>query len=367
MSSPSCDVAVIGAGPAGATAALTLTRAGFDVVLLEASQYDRPRLGETLPPSARPVLDRLGLSRVLTAAPTAPSFGNQSVWGSQELTSSPFISSPYGNGSHLDRRRFDSLLADLAADAGARLLKGVRVTACAPAPGGSWRLTVIGGRPATAMTARAIIDATGRRAGLARSLGADRRIRDRLVGVAVLCRGAPNDGGSTLIEAVREGWWYSAPLPPDQMIVMLMTDADLCRSGRYTDLVRWEDALAQARHTHQRVAGYRRLGRPRVASAASHRLHRTGSPGSWLAAGDAAMGIDPLSGTGLVQATVTGELAGRAIGHWLLGRLRPARAYERWLDARFAEYWATRSAYYALETRWPTAPFWRRRQEPSRS
>ena len=262
MPSPTCDVAVIGAGPAGATAALTLTRAGFDVALLEASQYDRPRLGETLPPSARPVLDRLGLSRVLATAPSTPSFGNQSVWGSQELTSSPFISSPYGNGSHLDRRQFDSALAGVAAGAGARLLRGVRVTACAPAPGGSWRLTVAGGRPATAMTAGAVVDATGRRASLARSLGAGRRVRDRLVGVAVLCRGLSNDGGSTLIEAVRDGWWYSAPLPPDQMIVTLMTDADLCRSGRYTDPVRWEDALAKARHTHQRVAGYRRVGRP---------------------------------------------------------------------------------------------------------
>jgi flavin-dependent dehydrogenase len=362
MSDPTCDVAVVGAGPAGAAAALTLTRAGFDVALLEASEFDRPRLGETLPPSARPVLDRLGLSGDLVAAPSVPSFGNQSAWGSHELASSPFISSPYGNGSHVDRRRFDSVLAGAAAGAGARLLKRVRVTACAPAPAGSWRLAVAGGTPASAMIARAVVDATGRRAGLARSLGAGRQVRDRLVGVAVQCRGVPNDGGSTLIEAVRDGWWYSAPLPPDRMMVVLMTDADLCRSGRYADPVRWEDALAQARHTHRRMAGYRRLWRPRVASAASHRLHRIGSPGRWLAAGDAAMGIDPLSGTGLVQALITGELAGRAIGHWLLGRLEPAHAYERWLDTRFAEYWATRSAYYALETRWSAAPFWRRRR-----
>jgi flavin-dependent dehydrogenase len=366
MPSRRCDVAVVGAGPAGAAAALTLTRAGFDVALLEASEFERPRLGETLPPSARPVLDRLGLGRDVAATASTPSFGNQSAWGSQELAASPFIVSPYGNGSHLDRQRFDSVLAGAAAGAGARLLKGVRVAACAPALEGGWCLTLGGGAPVGAMTAKAVVDATGRRAGLARSLGAGRRVRDRLVGAAVQYRGGSVHGGYTLVEAVRDGWWYSAPLPPDKLIVMLMTDADLCRSGRYADPAAWDKALAQARHTHRRVAGLQPRWRPRVASAASHRLHRTGSPGGWLAAGDAAMGVDPLSGTGLVQALATGELAGRAIGHWLLGRPGPARDYERWLDARFEDYWTTRSAYYALETRWPTAPFWRRRVAPQR-
>jgi flavin-dependent dehydrogenase len=73
------------------------------------------------------------------------------------------------------------------------------------------------------------------------------------------------------------------------------------------------------------------------------------------------MGVDPLSGSGLVRALLTGEAAGTAIAHWLVGRREPADAYERWLDARFAEYWSERAAYYSLERRWPDAPFWSRR------
>src|SRR5213593_4324139 len=51
------DVAIVGGGPAGAAAALTLRKyAGQRVVLLERSRYDGPRAGETASPSLRPLL-----------------------------------------------------------------------------------------------------------------------------------------------------------------------------------------------------------------------------------------------------------------------------------------------------------------------
>jgi flavin-dependent dehydrogenase len=214
MASLAHDVAVVGGGPAGATAALTLARVGLDVVMVEASRYQRVRLGETVPPPARKVLARLGLGANWAATEVTPSFGTSSAWGGPELASNSFISSPYGNGWHLDRRRFDLRLGAGAAAAGVRLVQGVRVTACTPAPRDTWRLTLDRDGRANGMTVGAVVDATGRRARLARALGARRHVVDRLVGVAVQYRGAPTDGGFTLVEAVRDGWWYSAPVPP---------------------------------------------------------------------------------------------------------------------------------------------------------
>jgi flavin-dependent dehydrogenase len=330
-------------------------------MLIEGWHYQHPRLGETLAPAARPVLSRLGLLET-TAATSTPSFGNESAWGGPELDALPFVFNPHGAGWHLDRPRFDSLLADAAVAAGALRAAGTPVTGCLPGPNGTWRIATGTGCRAREMTARSVIDATGRRASVACSVGARRLVQDRMVGIGVQCRGNPEAGGPTMVEATPEGWWYSAPLPPDRLMVMLMTDADLCRAGGYTRSTAWNEALAGTVHTRKRVSGLEHLWtRPRLASAASHRLvHGTGT-GRWLAAGDAAMAVDPLAGDGILRALVTGEAAALAMVQWLAGRPEAAHAYERGLDARFARYSTERRLYYALETRWPSAPFWRRR------
>jgi flavin-dependent dehydrogenase len=195
-----CDVAVVGGGPAGATAAITLAESGVHVALIERSLYEQVRIGETLPPAARPVLQQLGLVEAIAGA--VPSLGTQSAWGSDDLATNPFIANPHGPGWHLDRARFDSALAGAAGVAGVTRLDGSEVTACAPSTRGTrgaWRLIVTtDGGAARRVTARAVVDATGRRASQARRLGARRRLHDRLVGLAVHYSGPddpPGPGG----------------------------------------------------------------------------------------------------------------------------------------------------------------------------
>jgi flavin-dependent dehydrogenase len=329
-------------------------------VLVESSGYEEPRVGEMLPPAIRPVLARLGLAEAVAALGSTPSYGNQSVWGGREVRSIPFVFGPHGNGWHVDRARFDRALAEAASSAGAELLAGFRVTRCTRVADGSWRLTGPQGR----LAADAVVDATGRRGALARSRAAGRLLLDRLVAVAVRYSGPEHGAGSTLVEAAPDGWWYSAPIPPDQTMVMFRTDADLCRRGRVADPDAWPRRLATAAETARRVAGCAPLDGPRVSSAVSHRLARNGYAERWLAVGDAAIGVDPLSSSGILRARLSGEAAGYAVAHWLIGRVEAAQDYERRLDAQFDAYRSEWHAYYALETRWPEAPFWQRRQRP---
>jgi len=123
----------------------------------------------------------------------------------------------------------------------------------------------------------------------------------------------------------------------------------------------WARQLAGTAHTAARVGDLSRASMPRVFSSVSHRLHRDHDRAVWLASGDCAMAVDPLSSSGILRAIVTGEAAANAIAHWLLGRPEAALDYDEWLDREFDAYLHERSEIYGLERRWPRAPFWQRR------
>src|SRR5271154_6471381 len=62
-----CDVAVIGGGPGGSTAAAFLARRGYRVVLLEKAHHPRFHIGESLLPMNLPIFDRLGVHEQVRA------------------------------------------------------------------------------------------------------------------------------------------------------------------------------------------------------------------------------------------------------------------------------------------------------------
>src|SRR6266403_2195707 len=69
----------------------------------------------------------------------------------------------------------------------------------------------------------------GRAAPLARRLGAKRHVTDRLVcsWVHGRARSSGRGVGLTTVEAISDGWWYTAPLPEERRVLAFLTDADL--------------------------------------------------------------------------------------------------------------------------------------------
>lgn len=366
------DVAVVGGGPAGAVAALTLSRRGREVVLIEASLLDEWRVGETLFPSIREPLAALGVAERFDALPAVPSNGIRSCWGSPVPETRSFITSPYGSGWHLDRTAFDRLFVDAARRAGATLTLGTRVTQCEfDATGRTATLTLDRDVAVSESTARTVpesvraggvVDATGRTASLARWLSGERDTNDRLVAAAAQYRASHERCGRyTLIEARPNGWWYSAPLPDEKFVLVWFTDSDLLGDRRERE--GWHEELAMTTHTSSRVADESFERGPVVAGAVSHRLRRSLNENRWVAVGDAAMGVDPLSGSGIERAIDTGVRGALAMDDWLDGDRKPVENYERELDDEFDDYCEQGQSYYALEERWPDRPFWRRRHE----
>ena len=80
--------------------------------------------------------------------------------------------------------------------------------------------------------------------------------------------------------------------------------------------------------------------------------------------GDAATTLDPLSSLGVYRALDAALDAARTAEQYLRGERRSLAPYARRIESTFKDDLRTRSEYYARVRRWPTAPFWQRRQSP---
>ncbi len=306
------DVAIVGGGPAASVTAMLLARGGKSCVILERGDDSGDKPGESLPPSARPLLEQLELWDALEADGHRPCHGNRSRWGSERLEEMPFVFSPYGHGWHLDRRRFERLLISRC---GAERRTGTRVVEASRDE--IWRLRCDDGG---VVEARFVVDATGRPAWLARRMGAKRIVDATLVAYASFIEEEQGDS-FTYVESVEDGWRYRAPIPDGRIATMFVTTPDVT------------------------IDGARRV------DASSMRLDRFTGDG-WLAVGDSATALDPLSSHGLGNAMAQAIEAARAIVTGSFAR------YERMVDVMWQSYVRVRRATYALEQRWPDSPFW---------
>lgn len=366
MTEEDFDIVIVGGGPSGIATALASIESGHTVLVVERSLYEEARIGETISPDILPVLSRLGLWEGFRQAGHIPSAGIRSFWGSASPREQSFIFNPYGTGWHVDRRAFDAFIAGTARERGVRLALGSRLQACEPDIKHGWMLRLDSPDGVFDVRARYVVDATGRGATLARRLGATRTFYDQLIGVVGFFKQADTGaqaGPFTLIEAAENGWWYSAPLPCDRLVVAFMTDADLYEPADKRDTSYWRALMKRdAPHTFERAAMFTLDGHLRVIGANSSRLEPVCGSG-WLAVGDAAVACDPLSGDGVHRSLVAGSSAAAAILADENGDRVALLKYAVQSKEEFETYLRMRQKYYRSESRWPGSLFWERRRK----
>ncbi|GKT24578.1 tryptophan 7-halogenase [Acidovorax sp. SUPP3334] len=393
------DVAIAGGGPAGAACAIPLARAGLRVLLADGGGERAFRIGEGLPPLVRSLLDDLGVLDRVMADGHRPSYGTLAYWGGLAGHANDTLRQLHGEGLQLDRVRFDGTLRAAAAEAGCEVALATHVqigdadeaaskagarteTGAEPAlgtgpvagpgpdalppPGAPHRLQLRRpGEPLSPVTARWLIDATGRVAAQACRLGASRRHYDRLLAFYQRLRSDTRTDldGRTWVEAVEDGWWYSVLLPSGERVVAFLGDADLMdRRALLEDCGLWQH-LQRTTHLGALCAehGYRPHGATQGADACSAELDRAAGA-NWLAVGDAALAFDPLSSKGIGNALYTGLRAAQALLACESGDLQATERYADHLRDIHRVYRKQLQGFYAMETRWPDSAFWARRQ-----
>jgi menaquinone-9 beta-reductase len=176
------DVIIVGAGPAGSTAAALLARAGLHVLLADRADFPRDKTcGDGLTPRAVAVLDRLGVLPALQARGYQSISGAVTVAPSGAAFTSRFAEACLGLpqfGMVVPRFELDDLLRQHAVDAGAQFLPGLHVTGPVYQDGGPL-VTGVRGQLAgqeVMLAAPLTILATGASIGLLRAFGVLQRI-----------------------------------------------------------------------------------------------------------------------------------------------------------------------------------------------
>jgi flavin-dependent dehydrogenase len=360
-----CDVCVVGTGPAGAATALALARRGIHVMLLGVATHRSRSPGESLHGVAVNSLRELGLRPSSLVRHVRPSHLAQIAWESADLRERHAIDHVWGPELHLDRPAFDDWLYTEAIRAGAVPVSCDGVDDVQFARGGQRIRYSLGTARGERIESTALVDATGRSAAIMRRLGG-RLVTapDRLIAITTVYD-TPLEPPSVLIEATADGWWYSAPLPGDRSVAIWFTDAASAH-GRALRADYVDAALHSAEHTRARFARAKSdAARAVCAAGPSLTVYDPSLP--VLPVGDAATAFDPISGDGLCFALRSALDAADTLAQFVNGRRSALEAYAAGVEAVFRRHVTRRAILYDSVTRFGEATFWKRSRASTES
>jgi len=322
MNIESCDVAVIGGGPAGSTAAALLARCGHRVILLEKAHHPRFHIGESLLPMNLPLFERLGVLaqvRALGVVKPGADFEADNERGYNSFAFCRALGDSPPHAFQVWRADFDRMLFEHARGCGVGAREGHEVVECEQLAPRDTRLEVrTDGGDRYRIQTRYLVDASGRDT----FLSARRRLRRRnklhqSAAIFGHFRGAEpragEDAGNISIYRFEHGWMWMIPLPDGVMSVGAVCRPDYLKQRRGPTVEFLRTTLQRNPALWRRLAQAELIGnKVHVTGNYSYDSRRIGGPG-WMLIGDAFAFVDPVFSSGVYLAMSGAEQAAHAV------------------------------------------------------
>jgi len=333
------DVAVVGAGPAGAATAILLAEHGLDVIVLDRAELPRPRIvcGEYLSPEAARLLDRLGVLKAVDGLGAAPLAGMRITAPDGTVVVGRYRTvggwRPYRqHAMGVSRATLDGALVERLRGLPVDLRERTRVVDVLVEHGRVVGVRAEDGEQRTLdVRARVVVGADGRASVVAQRLGCRRPHPLRRMALMTYVSGLADCRELGEIFVDPPDYAILNPIAPDQVNLGLVVPLSHAApwSGRLHDF--FAARVRQLPHLARRLAGASRVAPIRALGPLAHRVAPPRAGGVVLT-GDAAGFYDPFTGEGIFTALRSAELVAETIARALRSddvSVRALAGYER--------------------------------------
>jgi flavin-dependent dehydrogenase len=331
------DVAIIGGGPAGSTAATLLAKAGRRVIVLEREKFPRFHIGESLLPFSVQTFDRLGVREKLDRT-FLPKFGGEIMAACGTRGVKFYFKDGYRSqrdrAYQVTRSEFDKLLLDHSRENGAEVREETEVKAI---DFGEDRVKLhvetFNGAAST-IEARYLLDCSGRQTMLGNFFKLKNNY-DHLQKFSVFAHYDNVDRlpgrDATLIRMVRglDRWFWMIPLTDTRTSIGVVMDTATFRATKLSPEVALEKFIAEQPLMTERMRKAVRVSPVYSAGDYSYRNLRLAGD-RWLLVGDAAGFIDPVFSSGVFLAIMSSEQAADTLDQVLRDESHRRRLFKKY-------------------------------------
>lgn len=356
------DVVIIGKGIAGLALSFLLNKQQIPHILL--ARQEEPKqmpLAETLPPSALPLLQKMGLLPLFEQHALRKTSGYHACWGSQQVINHNFyFQRPFQYGLKLDKQALIQSFTHSQNKYIQTYSPGFDIEKTA----NGFTINIqVKGQPLS-IRSKIVVDATGRnRAALKHLSTSEIESQDDLMAFSCILPKVklPQLPHGVFVESFEQGWGIVSELADDRQVMSLFTHKANPQLKQFTRYKSWLPLLANTQWlkkfltmSHQTTV----MGK----DASSHKPLQVADY-QWLTIGDAAMALDPLSSHGITSALFTCHKASET----LVAYLQTAQAscftdYNQSIQDIFQGYIQAQQNKYQQERRWKNNAFWESRQ-----